>query len=301
MRCSHGASPRGAGRPRDPGRRRARRSGAADAEGRARAEVGRRDPARQPRRRRRARLRAARGDVVNVGKRRGRPSVDASRDQRADDRARARRQDRRAPQGRRCLRVRPRGRGDRRGRGGRHRRRDRARHHGGAGVRCRCAPAADLSRQVRQVSLVTGAASDGEPDLDWEALARPGQAFAIYMGVRRRRASRTSLLAAGADPATPVVIVENGGAAGAGARSHRRSPISPTPSTRTRVRGPAILFVGLDWADAGLRMPPGVETFRTTQAAANALRAASPADRAHADGVCDHAARQTGTFPLRPP
>ena len=37
---------------------------------------------------------------------------------------------------------------------------------------------------VRQISLVTGAASNGEPDLDWNALARPGQALAIYMGVK---------------------------------------------------------------------------------------------------------------------
>ena len=54
--------------------------------------------------------------------------------------------------------------------------------------------------EVRQVTLVTGAATDGKPDLDWHALARPGQAFAIYMGVRAAGRITARLLAAGADP-----------------------------------------------------------------------------------------------------
>ena len=52
--------------------------------------------------------------------------------------------------------------------------------------------------------------ADGAPDLDWPALAAPGAAFAIYMGVGNAPLLRSHLLAAGASAGHPVVIVENG-------------------------------------------------------------------------------------------
>src|SRR6185436_6047315 len=67
-----------------------------------------------------------------------------------------------------------------------------------------------LRERVRQFSVATGATSDGLPDLAWEALAAPGAACAIYMGVGNAPVIRRHLLAAGADPGTPVVLVENG-------------------------------------------------------------------------------------------
>ncbi len=67
-----------------------------------------------------------------------------------------------------------------------------------------------LRTKVRQFAVVTGASADGPLELDWAALAQPGQAFAIYMGVRTSQHFRDKLLAAGAVPETPVVIVENG-------------------------------------------------------------------------------------------
>jgi uroporphyrin-III C-methyltransferase/precorrin-2 dehydrogenase/sirohydrochlorin ferrochelatase len=115
---------------------------------------------------------------------------------------------------------------------------------------------------VRQISLDTGASCvDGEPDLDWQALARPRQAFAIYMGVDTAPRIVAQLMAAGADPTLPVVIVENGG------RPQRRiiattlADLDAAIGARD-VRSPSIVFVGLDWADAGLTMPTGVEEFR---------------------------------------
>ena len=66
-----------------------------------------------------------------------------------------------------------------------------------------------LRQKVRQFAVVTGASVDGAFDLDWGALAKPGQAFAIYMGVRSSGHFRDKLLAAGAGPHTAVVIVEN--------------------------------------------------------------------------------------------
>ena len=67
-----------------------------------------------------------------------------------------------------------------------------------------------LREHVRQFSVVTGTTADGEPELDWAALASKGAAFAIYMGVGNAPVIRRNLLTAGANPETPVVIVENG-------------------------------------------------------------------------------------------
>lgn len=115
---------------------------------------------------------------------------------------------------------------------------------------------------IRTISLVAGASTDGEPDLDWDALARPQQAFAVYMGVKTAPRIVRNLLDAGANSSTPAVIVENGG-----------RPECRTIATTLRdldaavaeleVAGPAVLFVGLDWSAAGLNAPADVERFST--------------------------------------
>ena len=46
-----------------------------------------------------------------------------------------------------------------------------------------------LREHVRQFSVVTGATADGEPDLDWPALAAEGAAFADLHGRRQRAAA----------------------------------------------------------------------------------------------------------------
>lgn len=77
-----------------------------------------------------------------------------------------------------------------------------------------CAASAGIPlthRDVAQaVTFVTAHGRDGEPDLDWSALARGGQTLVVYMGasVAGRIAGR--LLAAHANPATPVAIIHNG-------------------------------------------------------------------------------------------
>lgn len=119
-----------------------------------------------------------------------------------------------------------------------------------------------LRNKVRQFTVVTGAAADGPIDLDWPALAHPGHAFAIYMGVRTAQHFQDKLLAAGAAPATPVVIVENGTlpterAVAADIASLTRA------ITETGIQGPAVIFVGLDWSGAGLSRPTKVEIFGT--------------------------------------
>lgn len=118
-----------------------------------------------------------------------------------------------------------------------------------------------LRERVRQFSLVTGSSADGLPDLDWRALAAAEAAFAVYMGIGSAPLLREQLLAAGARADTPVVIVQNG-----------TKPQERAVATRLRdltqaideaaISGPAVIFVGLDWAAAGLARPPEVELFQ---------------------------------------
>jgi uroporphyrin-III C-methyltransferase/precorrin-2 dehydrogenase/sirohydrochlorin ferrochelatase len=124
-----------------------------------------------------------------------------------------------------------------------------------------------LRERVRQFSVVTGTTADGAPDLDWQALAAQGTAFVIYMGVGNAPIVRGNLLGAGADPATPVVIVENG------TRENERA-FAATLADLTNcidehaIAGPSVIFVGLDWADAGLERPATVTVHRRRRRAA---------------------------------
>jgi uroporphyrin-III C-methyltransferase/precorrin-2 dehydrogenase/sirohydrochlorin ferrochelatase len=118
-----------------------------------------------------------------------------------------------------------------------------------------------LRESVRQFSLVTGATANGEPELDWNRLAAEGSAFAVYMGVGNAPVIRGELLAAGMTPATPVVIVENG------TRDDERAVATTLGEltdcvTQQGLKGPAVIFVGLDWATGGLQRPASVTVHR---------------------------------------
>ena len=125
-----------------------------------------------------------------------------------------------------------------------------------------------LRERVRQFSVVTGAAAEGEPDLDWQALASERSAFAVYMGVGNAPLLRKNLLAAGADPATPVVIVENGTLESERAFATTLCDLTDCVATLA-VGSPAVIFVGLDWDEAGLCRPETVTVYRRRQPAAN--------------------------------
>jgi uroporphyrin-III C-methyltransferase/precorrin-2 dehydrogenase/sirohydrochlorin ferrochelatase len=77
-----------------------------------------------------------------------------------------------------------------------------------------CAAAAGLPLTHRDhasaVTFVTGHGVDGEPDVDWRALAQPRHTVVIYMGLSRAGALAERLIGAGRSPATPVAIIENG-------------------------------------------------------------------------------------------
>lgn len=117
-----------------------------------------------------------------------------------------------------------------------------------------------LREQVRQFSVATGATADGRLDLDWAALARPGQACAVYMGVGASARIRERLLAAGANPATSVVIVENG------TLENERVVATDLDNLWSAIRdegiaGPAIIFIGLSWEAASLSRPQHVQVY----------------------------------------
>ena len=124
-----------------------------------------------------------------------------------------------------------------------------------------------LRERVRHFTVVTGTTAEGEPDLDWQALAEEGAAFAVYMGVGNAPLLRRNLLAAGADAATPVVIVENGTLETERAIATTLADLTDAV-TQHAVASPAVIFVGLDWADAGLCRPKSIIVHRRRQQSA---------------------------------
>ena len=62
---------------------------------------------------------------------------------------------------------------------------------------------------VRACTLVSGHLADGQVDLDWLALARPGQTIVVYMGVAAIGIICERLIAHGLDSSTPAVAVRN--------------------------------------------------------------------------------------------
>lgn len=89
---------------------------------------------------------------------------------------------------------------------------------------------------ARTLTFVTGHTQDGRLDLDFSALARPGQTLAIYMGVTTLPALRAGLMAAGMPADTPAAMIERGG----------------TPRQRT-LRGnlASIVVEAPEWSDGG--------------------------------------------------
>lgn len=77
-----------------------------------------------------------------------------------------------------------------------------------------CAASAGLPLTHRDyasaVTFVTGHGVNGEPDVDWQALAQPRHTAVIYMGLSRATTLASNLIAHGRSPNTPVAIIENG-------------------------------------------------------------------------------------------
>jgi uroporphyrin-III C-methyltransferase / precorrin-2 dehydrogenase / sirohydrochlorin ferrochelatase len=109
--------------------------------------------------------------------------------------------------------------------------------------------------QNRSITLLTASSDTGIADHDWQALAKPGQVLAIYMGVHAADTIAEQLLCAGINPTTPVTIVENG------TRKDERVLQATVSSFRETVKtagiaGPALIYVGLGAAQASADVVP---------------------------------------------
>jgi uroporphyrin-III C-methyltransferase len=125
-----------------------------------------------------------------------------------------------------------------------------------AGVDCRVVPGvtaafaaaagagAPLTHRgsAQAVTFVTGHAARGEvPELDWAALARPNQTVVVYMGLSTAGPIAGRLIAAGRDPATPALIVENASRAD---ERRRTATLGGLGEAAAGLTGPALLIVG---------------------------------------------------------
>jgi uroporphyrin-III C-methyltransferase/precorrin-2 dehydrogenase/sirohydrochlorin ferrochelatase len=112
-----------------------------------------------------------------------------------------------------------------------------------------------LRGQNRAITLLTGASEDGLAGHDWKALAKPGSAFAIYMGVNAAGDISAALLDAGIEPRKPVTVVENGTLPSERVFTTTIGDLWET-LTRNGVGGPAIIYVGLAKAKASADIVP---------------------------------------------
>jgi uroporphyrin-III C-methyltransferase/precorrin-2 dehydrogenase/sirohydrochlorin ferrochelatase len=103
-----------------------------------------------------------------------------------------------------------------------------------------------LTKRDRNSSVryLTGHDMKGFAEHDWKALARPGEVAAIYMGKKTARFIQGRLLMHGADPATPVTVIENASRPDARVLSTTLSHLEPTLS-EANLTGPALTFLGL--------------------------------------------------------
>lgn len=101
-----------------------------------------------------------------------------------------------------------------------------------------------LTRRGRNASLriLTGHDMAGFAEQDWRGLARKGEVAAIYMGKKSSRFIQGRLMMHGADPTTPVAIVENV------SRPEQRilgTTLAGLPEAISQCDGPAVILFGL--------------------------------------------------------
>ncbi|NBZ89789.1 uroporphyrinogen-III C-methyltransferase [Stagnihabitans tardus] len=101
-----------------------------------------------------------------------------------------------------------------------------------------------LTRRGRNAALriVTGHDMAGFAEQDWRGLAQRGEVAAIYMAKKSARFLQGRLMMHGADPATPITLVENV------SRPDQQviaATLSTLPEAAARVPGPAVLLYGL--------------------------------------------------------
>ncbi|MGS4944515.1 siroheme synthase CysG [Meridianimarinicoccus sp. RP-17] len=113
-----------------------------------------------------------------------------------------------------------------------------------------------LTRRGRNSDLrvLTGHDVAGFTEHDWQALARPGSVAAIYMAKRGARFLQGRLMMHGADPATPVTVVENAARPDERIVTARLGSLSDDIA-RAALTGPAVLLYGLAPHAAAAALP----------------------------------------------
>jgi uroporphyrin-III C-methyltransferase/precorrin-2 dehydrogenase/sirohydrochlorin ferrochelatase len=94
------------------------------------------------------------------------------------------------------------------------------------------------------IRFLTGHDTRGFADHDWNALAAPDQVAAIYMGKRAARFIQGRLLMHGADPQTPITIVENASRPEQRVLCTTLAALEPTLNAAA-LGGPALTVFGL--------------------------------------------------------
>jgi uroporphyrin-III C-methyltransferase / precorrin-2 dehydrogenase / sirohydrochlorin ferrochelatase len=107
----------------------------------------------------------------------------------------------------------------------------------------------------RAITLLTASSETGIAEQDWQALAKPGHVFAIYMGVTAAGTISASLLDAGMHPATKVTVVENGTLANERVLHTTVGNLWETVQ-RAGIQGPALIYVGLGAAKTSAEVVP---------------------------------------------
>lgn len=120
---------------------------------------------------------------------------------------------------------------------------------------------------AQSVRLVTGHLRNGSSDLDWRALASPGQTLVFYMGLHGMEEIRRQLITHGLSPQTPMALIEQGTTARQ--RVHRGT-LAAMPSSLVDeiLQPPTLIIVGgvvslhaiLDWFDPGEAKAGGWDT-----------------------------------------
>ncbi len=114
-----------------------------------------------------------------------------------------------------------------------------------AAIGCAAAAGIPLTHRAHAQTLifVTGHSKDGELELDWPALAKPGQTLAVYMGIKALGSLCRRLIEHGLAAATPAALIEHG------TYPHQRvvtgtlaslPGLAPDP----RLAGPTLIIVG---------------------------------------------------------
>ena len=108
-------------------------------------------------------------------------------------------------------------------------------------------------KSAQAVTFVTGhAAGDSEPDLDWEALARPNHTVVVYMGASTAGRIADRLIAAGREPGTPAMVVFR---ASRPDEVRCVTTLSALGEAAAAGSGPALLIVGEAMAEATALAP----------------------------------------------